>query len=129
MSFSPELWASVLNAAVFISLILIPWAVGAARKLTLILGVGGLIALLAFNFATGHSVDDYTLSADLMILTAVKAIFFFVCSLIIERIFRAYMIRRELQKPAESTLDPESKADFDRQMKGMKERSGKIFDS
>ena len=129
MNFSPELWASVGHAAIFISLILFPWTGGAGRKVTGLLGFGGLIALVVFDFMAGKSVDDMGLARDLMMLTLVKAVFFFLVSLLVERIFRAFLLKKELQKPDDSGVDPVAKEKFDREMKSMKDRNEKFLGS
>ena len=127
MSFSPELWASVVHAAIYISLILFPWMIGGARIFAGILGFGGITALLAMDYFVGQSSDDLALARDLMLLTLLKAVFFFLVSLLIERIFRAYLLNRVRAKPDSEGVDAESKEKFDREMKSMKERSEKFL--
>ncbi len=129
MSFSPDLWASVANALIFIALILFPWTTGGGQKFCAFIGFGGVIVLLVFDFLAGQNAGDFTLTIDLMTLTIVKAVFFFLCSLLVERVFRALMLRREANKVSATTVDPAAKEKFDREMKSMKERSGKFFGS
>mgnify|MGYP000539560943 CR=1 FL=1 len=129
MTFSPDLWASVANAIIFIALILFPWTTGGGKKFCALVGFGGVFALLVFDFMAGQKSDDLSLTIDLMTLTVVKAIFFFLCSLLVERIFRALMLRREANKVSATTVDPVAREKFDREMKSMKERSGKFFGS
>jgi signal transduction histidine kinase len=129
MSFSPDLWASVANALIFIALILFPWTTGGGKKFCALIGFGGVAGLLVFDFLAGQKAGDFSLTVDLMTLTVVKAVFFFLCSLLIERVFRALMLRREANKVSAATVDPAAKEKFDREMKSMKERSGKFFGS
>lgn len=129
MSFSLDLWASVAHAAIFISLILFPWMVGAGRKISGFLGFGGIIALIVLDFMAGKSANDMGLAYDLMTLTLVKAVFFFMTSLLIERVFRVYLLKKERQKPDDSGVDPVAKEKFDREMKSMKDRNEKFLGS
>lgn len=129
MSFNPEIWASVLNAAIFISLIIFPWSVGKRRIITGLIGFGGVLALLAFDFGIGYKSNDFGLAADLMMLTATKGIFFFFSSLLIERLVRLYAASVHKNKKPESAQDLAAKEKFEREMKSMKERNEKFLNS
>lgn len=129
MTFTPDIWASVFNLAVFLCLILFPWTTAGAKKFTGLLGFGGLVCLLAFDFYVGYESKDLSLSADLMTLTVVKGIIFFFGSLLFERVFRMFMLQREQNKRPEDAVDPVAKEKFDREMKGMKERNEKMLGS
>ncbi len=127
MTFSPEIWASVAHAAIYLALILFPWMVGGGRVVTGIIGFGGIMALVAMDFYVGKNSDDMGLARDLMMLTLVKAVFFFLTSLLIERIFRAYLIKKAREKRAVSDVDKAAKEKFDREMKSMKDQSEKFL--
>jgi len=129
MSFNPEVWASVANAAIFISLIIFPWAVEKRKKITGIIGFGGLFALLAFDFAVGYKSDDFGLASDLMMLTAVKGIFFLFTSMLVERVVRIYVTTLHNNKKPESAQDKAAKEKFEREMKAMKDRNEKFLNS
>jgi membrane-bound ClpP family serine protease len=127
MTFSPEIWASVAHAAIYLALILFPWMVGGGRVVAGIIGFGGVIALVVMDFYVGKSSDDMGLARDLMLLTLIKAVFFFLVSLLIERIFRAYLIKRSQEKPTDTGVDKAAQEKFDREMKSMKDRSEKFL--
>jgi len=129
MKFSPELWASVVNATVFFALMAVPWSVGKTRNLAAVLGFGGVAMLLGFDFWIGYEQQDYGLGFDLVTLTVLKAVFFFLVSLLVEKIVRLIMSIREAKKSPQVAQDTGVQEEFDRKMKPIKEQTGKIIGS
>jgi hypothetical protein len=120
MSFNPELWASVFNVIVFISLIVLPWATGRSRTVTMVAGVGGIVVLLAVDIFAGYQQSDYGLAQDLALLTLLKGVFFFFLSLMVERVFRLHMQTRHANKAPESPQDKIVRERFEREMRGLR---------
>jgi len=121
LDFSVELWASVTNAVIFLCLVAIPWTSGISRFLTLIVGGGGFVCLLGFDFFVGFQKDDLGLSTDLMLLTLSKGIFFFTASYGIEKIFRTFLSGSRTEDRPLDPQESEISRRFDRNMRGLKD--------
>lgn len=121
MNFSLELWASVVNAAIFMSLIAIPWTAGVFRLLVLIIGLGGLACLLGFDFLVGFQKDDFGLIVDLMSLTFAKGGFFLVASYGVERVFRTFLSNTRTEERPSDLQEDETSRRFDRNLRGLKD--------
>ncbi len=113
-------WAALLNMLIFLSLMAVPWTVGRFRPLVLVLGVGGVIALLAFDFMIGVEKRDYDLAADLMLLTLSKAVFFFLISYAAEKIFRTFFYQSKEKNADKQWREDTLKKTFDRNLRGLK---------
>ncbi|MCG8490248.1 MAG: hypothetical protein MI743_01425 [Sneathiellales bacterium] len=118
---TPEFWASLANMVIFLSLIAIPWVVGTVRPLIFFLGGGGILALLGFDFWVGIETRDYDLAADLMILTASKAAFFFLISYALEKIVRTFFKKSKEENAGKQLQQEEIKTRFDRNFRGVKD--------
>lgn len=118
---TPEFWASLANMVIFLSLIAIPWVVGPARPLVLFLGIGGVLALLGFDFWVGVETKDYDLAADFMMLTASKAAFFFLISYALEKIVRTFFKKSREENADKQFQQEEIKERFDRNFRGLKD--------
>lgn len=125
MEVSLGLWAAVINAGIFLFLIAIPWVSGPFRLLILFLGLGGILALLGFDFYIGVAENEYDLAADLMLLDLTKAVFFFGASWAIERVFRTFMDRSREQKKEQVWEEKELSRNFDRNIRGLNDPNEK----
>ncbi len=117
---NPGFWALLLYGAIFLSLVAIPWTVGAIRPLILLVGIGGLAALLGFDHFVGVQKSDYDLAANLMLLTLSKAVFFFLISYAAEKLFRVFFRQSKEQKTDQDWREEELAKSFDRNMRGLK---------
>ncbi|MFT6559476.1 hypothetical protein [Sneathiella sp.] len=113
-------WSSLLNAAIFLSLIAIPWSVGKFKPFVMLIGVGGLVMLLGFDFYVGVNANDYDLASDLMLLTVLKGVFFFLISFAAEKIFRTFFQRSKEKNTHKEWRDEEMATRYDRNFRGLK---------
>lgn len=120
MEVSLGLWAAVINAGIFLFLIAIPWVSGPFRLLVMFLGLGGVLALLGFDFYIGVAEKDYDLAADLMLLDLTKAVFFFGASWAVEKVFRTFFNRAGEKAQGKEWEEEELPRNFDRNIRGLK---------
>jgi hypothetical protein len=120
VDFSLDIWSAVMNAVIFLCLIAIPWLSGPIRVPTMFLGIGGLILLLGFDVFAGMQADDSGMAINLAVLTLSKAVFFFLASLAVEKLFRA-ILQHYRERKAPEWSEERTKASFARNLRGLKD--------
>lgn len=93
-----DLWGAAFHAITFLCLMAIPWTEGRIKWLVGLIAGGGILTILLFQYFIGVESEDSALGRDLMIVTLSNAVLFFLGSLVVERLFRIYLLKRRQKK-------------------------------
>ncbi|TNE36584.1 MAG: hypothetical protein EP348_06900 [Alphaproteobacteria bacterium] len=93
-----NLLGAVFQAASFLLLMAIPWTGGRVRLIVSILAVLGLATILIFQFNVGLQMGDTAIGLQLVLHTLVMIVLYFAVSWIVEKLLRAYLLKRRARK-------------------------------